>query len=338
MAFVSDDFHAKKLSSYGINIKTKFIDGNEIKERNSDGSKNDDISKGIVCAKEYYINNALKHKEKQFDSRIEYTYVAQEEIEKDHKCPNCGMTGKVKDFLNGCPYCGTHYNIEYTDKDLGSKYHYDRVLRNNTYRIVVGVIDFIISLIICFFWIKNTSRTFNAVDIGKIFVYGAILTMVLYYFFYSLDAYVILGPIKRYKDRQNKKQQEFWDKSGLDKKEFYNNLNYEIGKYYYSKENVVDYDVIDYLDFTSFIHDDRYYIKVVVELRKVLYEHGKLVVKYVDEDFTMVQNTNEVLEVKNGVNYIKCHNCGASIDVNAGKCEYCGTPIKYLQKWILDKK
>jgi len=338
MAFVSDDFHAKRLNQNGINIKTKFIEGNSIKERNSDGSKIDDINKGIVCGKEYYVNNTLKHKERQFDSRIEYTYVAHDELEKDHKCPNCGMEGKVKDFLDGCPYCGSHYNIEYTDKDLGSKYHYDRVLRNTTYRIVVGVIDLIISTIICFIWIKNTSRTFNVVDVSKVFIYGLILAMILYYFFYLLDAYVILGPIKRYKDRQNKKQMEFWEKTGLDKKEFYNNLNYEIGKYYYNKDNVVDYDIMDYLDFTSFNHDDCYYIKVVVDVRVVTYEHGKIVSKYVDEDFTMYQNKNDTIELKAGGNMIVCPNCGATIDVNSSKCEYCETPIKYLQKWILDKK
>ena len=56
---------------------------------------------------------------------------------------NCGMNGKIKDFIDGCPYCRTHYNIDYVDKDLGSKYHYDRILKNKTYRIVTAIIDII---------------------------------------------------------------------------------------------------------------------------------------------------------------------------------------------------
>lgn len=56
---------------------------------------------------------------------------------------------------------GTHYNIDYQNKDLGSKYHYDRVLRNTTYRIVTAIIDLIISIILSFIFIKGTSRTFK---------------------------------------------------------------------------------------------------------------------------------------------------------------------------------
>ena len=31
-------------------------------------------------------------------------------------CPNCGMESIIKDFIDGCPYCRTHYNVDYTDK------------------------------------------------------------------------------------------------------------------------------------------------------------------------------------------------------------------------------
>ena len=35
------------------------------------------------------------------------------------------------------------------------------------------------------------------------------------------------------------------------------------------------------------------------------------------------------------VNMIKCHSCGASIDVTNKICPYCHTEIKYLQECIL---
>ena len=337
MGFVSEDYHSDMLKKNNINIKTKYIVGNDILERNSDNSVNDDIDNGVRLSKEYYVNGVLKHKEKSFDTRIEYTYIGKEEEDKAYKCINCGMEGKVRDFLDGCPYCGTNYNIEYSDKDLGSKYHYDRVLKSNTYRIVVGIIDYIVCVLICLGVIKLTSRTFNSYDIGKAFIYGLILAAVLYYLFYLIDAYVILGPIKKYKDRLNRKQREFWKNSGLDKKEFYNNLNYEIGKYYYAKTNVIDYDILDYTDFTSFKHNDKFYIRVEAEIRVVYFINDKIVVKLVKDKYTMVQNTNDVFEVKGGVNLIKCHNCGATIDVNKGHCEYCNAQIKHLQKWILER-
>jgi len=338
MPLVSDNYHKNKLKEYKINIKTKYIVGNKILERNTDDSVNDDITSGIRCEKDYYISNNLVHKEKEFDSRIEYTFISKEMEDKDYKCPNCGMKSKVKDFIDGCPYCKTYYNIDYTDKDLGSKYHYDRVLRNNTYRIITGVVDFIISLVICFFFIKATSRSFNEVDIIKIFVYGIILSLILYYFFYTLDAYIVLGPIKRYKDKQNQKQIDFWNKVKIDKKSFFNNLNYEVRKYYYSKKDVIDFDIIDYIEFDSFNKNDNDYIKTLAEVRVVYYNNGKIESKYIKEEYIFRKNKNGALELKEGTNLIKCHNCGASIDVNEGKCSYCNSEIKYLQDWILEKE
>lgn len=337
MALISDTFHKKKLKENAINIKTKYIVGNKILERNTDNSNNDDITSGIRCKKEYYKNNKLIHSETVFDSRIEYTFINGDDKNKEFKCPNCGMSGKVKDFIDGCPYCRTYYNIDYTDKDLGSKYHYDRVLRNNKYRIITGIIDLLICLIISFAYIKNTSRTFNSYDISKIFIYALVASCILYYFFYSIDAYVILGPIKRYKDRQNEKQRLFWERTGLDKKAFFNNFNYEIRKYYYSKSNVIDFDIIDYDEFKDYKKNNTNYVEIKVYIRVVTLENGKISSKYLTETYTMKKNESGTLELKNGINYIKCHNCGASIDATKGKCEFCNSEIKYLQEWILEK-
>ena len=178
-----------------INIKTKYIVGNDLLERNTDNTKNDDIKNGIRCKKEYYLNNNLTHTEDLFDSRIEYTFISKDVENKDYTCPNCGMQSKLKDFVEGCPYCHTYYNLDYTDKDLGSKYHYDQVLRSNTYRIITGIIDVIISLILSYIYIKTTSRTFNNYDISKIFIYvcdvGPIFIILPFKFFanfsYSLS-------------------------------------------------------------------------------------------------------------------------------------------------------
>lgn len=337
MSFIVDSFHKDKLDKYHINIKTKYIVGNEFKERNTDNSFNDDIVNGIRCQKQYYLNNNLVHEENEFDSRIEYTFISKDIENKEYSCPNCGMTGKLKEFLDGCPYCGTYYNIEYIDKDLGSKYHYDHVLRSNLYRVITYIIDLIISLIISYIFIKGTSRTFNNVDISKIFVYGFILSIILYYFFYMIDAYVVLGPIKRYKDKINKKQQDFWLNSNLDKKKFYNNFNYEVRKYYYNQNNIIDYDIIDYLDFNSYTKDNNLYIKVKANVRIVTILNNKISSKNIDEEYIFKKNNKGALELKAGDNIIKCYNCGSTIDVNKQKCEYCGSEIKYLQEWIMEK-
>ena len=61
MSLISDNFHNKKLKDYGINIKTKYIVGNKILERNTDNSINDDIINGIRCEKQYYLKKTINH-------------------------------------------------------------------------------------------------------------------------------------------------------------------------------------------------------------------------------------------------------------------------------------
>lgn len=336
MPLVSENLHKNKLKSYNINIKTKYIVGNEILERNTNDSINDDIKNGIRCEKEYYIDNKLKHIEKTFDSRIEYTYISKEEENKDYTCPNCGMKSKLTNFLDGCPYCKTYYNIDYTDKDLGSKYHYDRVLRNTTYRIITAIVDLIISLILSFIFIKLTSRTFNNYDISKVLIYGIILSLILYYFFYIIDAYIILSPIKIYKDKQNQKQLDFWTRTKIDKKSFYNNLNYEVRKKYYSNNNIIDYDILDYVEFNDFNRKNKLFVRVKADVRVIYFQNNKFVSKYIKDIYILKRHNNDTLNLKDGVNIIKCHNCGASIDITKGHCEYCNSEIKYLQEWIME--
>ena len=335
---LTDNFHKKNLNEKGINIKTKYIVGNKILERNTNDSINDDIQNGIRCEKIYYKNNKEIHKEKIFDTRIEYTFISKETENKEHKCINCGMTGKIKDFIECCPFCRTEYNIDYTEKDLGSKYDYDRVLKSNKYRIITGIIDLIISLILSYIFIKNTSRTFNNIDIIKVFVYGFILSAILYYLFYLLDAYVILGPIKRYKDKQNQKQKDFWKRTNIDKKTFFNNLNYEIRKYNYENTDTIDYDIIDYIDFKDFYKDDKLCVEVTIDTRKITYKNNKIYSKIETEIYTMMKHEQEIIELKDGINYIKCPKCGSSIEATNQECSFCHNKINHLQEWILINK
>ena len=338
MALISETYQKEKLKRYGINIRTKYIVGNKILERNTNDTVNDNIERGIRCQKEYYIDNKLAHKEKLFDSRIEYTYIMDNNINEEYECPDCGMKSPLKDFIDGCPYCKTYYNMDYSEKDLGSKYHYDRVLKSNIYRVITLIVDIIISIIISFIFIKLTSRTFNNYDIIKIFIYGIILSLILYYFFYIADAYIILSPIKKFKDKENKKQIEFWQRTKINKKTFFNNLNYEIRKKYYSKENIIDYDILDYTNFKDYEVNGVLYVDVTADLRIVTYENKKLKSKIITQTYTMKQNKNTLLNLGTKENIIRCANCGASIDVTKGKCEYCHSEIKYLQEWILEEK
>ena len=108
---------------------------------------------------------------------------------------------------------------------------------------------FIHSLCLSYLFLVKTSRNFNSYDVFKVFLYGGILAMLLYYLFYLCDAYVVLWPVKKYKEYKNRLQQDFWKRTGIDKQRFFNNLNYEAGAKYFSAPDLIDYDIMDYLDF-----------------------------------------------------------------------------------------
>lgn len=342
MARIVEKLHDQRLKKFGINIKTKYKNDNFILERNSDNSKNDDIKKSIILEKDYYKNGILMKKLFNFDPRIEYTFISSQNENSMNTCPNCGYTDKVSNFLNGCPYCGTNYNIDYTDKDLGSKYHYDMAVNSNNYIKITLLVDIVISLIIFFLYIKSTSRTFNIYDIVKFILGGLLMGSALFYVFYLLDALILLIPIKNYKEKLNKLQTEFWvsmSKKNIDKLKFYNNLNFELQNYYYGNieknQNVIDYDIVDYNNFKYYLENNKTYIQVNVNIRVVRIIKNKIISKMEKETFTLEKNEGIVQKLNNGINVINCHNCGASIDVLDNCCSYCKTVNNYTQEWYL---
>lgn len=337
MALISDVFHRKKLENNNINIETKYIVGRDILIRNTNNNYNDDIIDGIRCEKNYYLNGNLLHKERIFDSRIHYTFITGMDLNKEYRCQNCGVLSTIKDSSTGCAYCGTYYNIDYTDKDLGGKHQYDLVVRSSKYRVITAIIDIIISFLLAYIIVINTSNTFNIYDICNLFIYGLFCSVILYYFFYLFDGYIILWPIKYYKHKQNNKQKEFWKRTKLDKKAFFNNFNYEARKMFYIVDDIIDYDILDFVEFKEYVVDNILHVKVKADIRLVYFKNNKISTKYKICDFIMKKVNNNLFELSSGLNVIECKNCGASIDATKGKCEYCGLEIGSLQDWVMEK-
>lgn len=341
---IVEKIHNKRLKEQGISICSKYKSNDTILERNTDKTKrNDNIQNGICLEKDYYKNNKLLIKVFNFDPRIKYTYMSTNNGENNITCPNCGNTSKENEIEDGCPYCGTNYNIEYSDKSLGTKYHYDRVLQGSNYKTITLVIDIIISAILVITYILKTCRTFNIYDISKIIIGTIIVSLILYYLFYIIDAVAVTFPIKIYKDAQNKKQMKFWKRMesiGIDKKTFYNNVNYELQNYYYGEnsenKNIIDYDIIDYISLDEqIVKNKKILVTIKAQIREIVLNQGTISEKIQKRTFTFEKSNEQILDLKAGSNIISCHNCGASIDVTKSKCDYCGTKINGYQQWYL---
>ena len=70
-------------------------------------------------------------------------------------------------------------------------------------------------------------------------------------------------------------------------------------------------------------------------MRIVKLVNNKIKIEKKKMDITLKRINGETIKLDNGINTIKCHNCGASIEATSGSCSYCGSEIKYLQEWIL---
>lgn len=341
MEKITELTQAKRLKEFGINIKTKYQTEQGIRERNTDQSLNQNVDRGVRIEKRYYKNGVVLHKQKNFDSRILYSFISDEEKSDYFVCPNCGGISPVENVDGACPYCGNFLNLDYSHKDLGTKYTYDQTLKNHNYLLATFVVDFIFSIILSWIYIAVTGRTFNIYDLMKVFAFGITMAAALFYVFYYLDALIVLAPIKKYKDQINQQQIAFWErmkKAGIQKEKFYNNLNYELNHYYFeNEEDIIDYDLIDINRIEEFYENQKLMVKLNLTICTVFYNENRNKIK------SKIQNRNFVLEYQGasnlklagGVNQIRCQKCGSSIDVSSKKCPYCNTEYDSVQEWIL---
>ena len=63
--------------------------------------------------------------------------------------------------------------------------------------------------------------------------------------------------------------------------------------------------------------------------------NNKIIPSYIEDEIVLKKENRNVLE-NDDLKVIKCSNCGASIDVLKGECEYCHTKINSIQEWVID--
>ena len=344
MAIVSDTPQARRLARLGIAIRTEFWDGSGIRFRATDGQRRDDVTGGVIMNKKYFRGDRLLRREKAFNPMMMYTYVASGELSRQITCPNCGRPGTVADFVDGCPYCGTCYNVEYTARQAGGKFHGDKDVRDWMYYLLALVVCLGVCLPVSLAFFRATGRTFGTFDILKAVFYGLLVALALFYGFYVARAFVLTRRAEEKYERQNALIKRFETEllglgMGLD--DFYNNLTSELTRWFFDSEvpenrDVADWDVLDYDDFD--IREDsqgRKNLSVTLTVRRIWAQGDRLRSRRERLRVNLRPNRVVTEPLKPGVNIIQCHNCGASIDVTQPACEHCGSRINYRQKLYL---
>lgn len=252
------------------------------------------------------------------------------------------MHGKGRDFVDGCPYCRSIYTVDYSDKNVGAKLHYNYVMKDNKYKVRTFLIDFAFCLILSSIYYVSTGRTFTIFDILKILGLALVFSLILFYAFYMLDSYIVTQRVIKEKEKQHQKQIKFWnDMSGynISKQKFFNNLNSELNNLFYDdsvqkNKNVIDFDILEYEDYDYFFDEkNRINIKVKLNIRIIEYNLNHIESNIREMNLVLVQN--EILEKEKGIYMVRCHGCGASLDIMKKECEYCGCKIHYLQSWYI---
>ena len=321
---ISDKVQEQRLRQKNTVIVTDYYDNGAARTRSSDHTKADDVRSGVILAKKYFLRGKMVHQETEFNPGMLYSFVFPVLDNGQIRCPNCGGTGENALFEEGCPYCGAYYNMEYQSELLGSRDHSDYVIEERK------VILIPLLLIMTVF------------DYGKGALIGGIIggLVFLCYAVHKYRAALTQQEItkKREQDVILTRFHRDLAANGLTMGEFANCLNLGLRDYYFGSEssetrNIIDFDVLDYRGQNLTSQDGKVYITTDVSIRLVSAENsGEKEKVWSDEAvkrIRMRKSDRAGTGQKGGLNIVKCPYCGASIDLTARRCSYCGTAFLY---------
>lgn len=343
---ISEKKHYKRLEEKGIVIEEKFSeDENEIYYRISDGSRVDDIKNLPKSEVIYYKDGKKICNINHFDENARYTFISNQNSNKEISCPNCGNIGKEFEFINGCPFCGSDFNMDYVEKkSTGFK---------PVEMIGIRKIQGIALLFTALMFIIRCITAQNAEEPIIHHIVSVILIPIFFFISYLVTSFLMF-PICIYKIAKDSSMIGKFSamiQSGVlsSKQRLYNDLNNELSNYYYDTkksngyENLIDFDILEYKDITFNNNNGvEPYIIISYKIRKIYFENDK-VYKTISNAKVKLKKNNIKDIFKDGYRVIKCVNCGASIDVTSSECDYCHTPNNFKNEWtieefILDKK
>ena len=344
MTIQNERSQSKRLEEQGLRILTTFWDNGLIRQRSTDRSAHDDVVNGVIMNKKYYRGERLLRTEKVFNPLLQYSFVIRDQMEKEISCPNCGTTGKTADFADGCPYCGTCYNIGYGErKNAGKRSAEKRSPEPAEYlSVLFGLLAvFIVAGLLL---VRAGGRTFGLFDVLKGIVFGALGGLLAFCLYYTSRIYAITRRAEESYRVQLDRIRGFETRLaafGIPVNVFYTNLSSELNHLFFDGgdpryADVVDWDVLDYGEYgVSGENENDLAVSVTAELRIIRGSANRLRAEKARLHAVMKPNAVSGDPLRPGANVIRCRNCGCSIDITRPACPQCGTPIRYRQRLYL---
>ena len=327
----SNSLHLKRLEEKGIVIEEiyKYPKDNKIFIRTTDGKENDSVYKSPKIEKNFYKNKKRLFREKNFDPKTFYTIVATKG-DKTHTCSECGYSDSLKEFFNGCPYCGANFTINYSNNKS-----YGRTLKELFSFKWVQFLCIILPIIfaaVSIYLNQDIETIISSIIAIPILMFATYLFIMTFYtpiIFYRLIVYKdvhtytikyndeIINNAKLIKDVQTTLLNDYYDE----------NL-------YPKNKDLIDFDILDFEDYKYRYKNNKQYIVLKLKIRKY-FSNGNKIKRVISKEniyVTMNPHYKEKREILR-----KCPSCGANVPPLKKSCEYCKTPLPSTILWIIEK-
>lgn len=337
MNLVTEALHRRRLESKQVRIVTGFHDEGTYKQRSSDRSLAADIRNGIIIDKAYYIKDEPAVYQTEYNPGITFSYQEPTDAGEHWFCPICGAAISAAEAADGCPWCGSFYNIDYKMKVESSRLHSDFVLQKKKTMIPMVCGAFSICFAVVLLLVLSRARTHGVFDVMKGSAFGAIAGIAAAYAIYWIYGERLTAAEIAKEKQQAAHLQAFLrgiKTANLAPAMVYNAVTVALNALFYGNtdaayENIIDYDILDYTEH-EITAEDLPQITLLVFLRLVYDRNGKITFQNTSCRIKMRKNPQfKPLEHAGRINILHCGNCGASVNVLQKNCPYCGTELVY---------
>jgi len=319
--------HYDRLKEKNIVIESIYSKSNKIKFktekliRSSDGLRNDTINYAPLIEKRYFYKNECIFVENELNQNFNYTFKNIPKYQ-NLECPNCGYEGPIKFFYDGCPYCGTDFNIDFKIKKLDVSKIRNDLSEKPAWILVIGITVIILILNMIFSDVKMPYLLLYLTFIPHCFICSLLVSSFIYFF--------LIFPIQIIKEKIDAGY-----KIKKNQIPIIEDLNFALHNYYYNNSNyndMIDFNIIKYY---SILPINKNNIKIKYKIIQYYLFDGKIT--KIRKKQQVILKRNEIKEKLNVHNVKKCINCGSDIDLLGSRCEYCSTPIPKINNWLLER-
>ena len=347
MAYFTQKDREARLEKHGVTILTEYSDGGAVRRRSSDHKAEDDVDRGVILDKQYFRGAQKLLQETEFNPGILYSFRFPRLEDGRIRCPNCGAVEEEAKFSFGCPYCGTFYNLEYKQKNLGTREHSDYAVKDKKTGLLPVLVCFAPCIALMLLVFYAVSRTHTVFDLIKGLAIGLLLGAAAYLLlFYRRSGTAVTREGIQKKARQDQLLPVFEKalaEMGLTPVEFVNLLHGQLSKYYFGpnsekREDVIDFDVLDYREQTVRRRGGRpVQISLLLDMRLIRDDGNALTSRELVQRAWLERKKTNGAVVMPETNILSCPNCGASNDLSAETCVYCGTPTAWKSPLVLTR-